>query len=127
MHLLQSFGRLVIHRKRLDEWLERIERIPTAVFNIRLDYFVSLLRRGVCSLLLWCSFLPANTAESHPALATRIKRAHKPRGQKLIVADWRLPHVSSSPLERASGGNETPAIKEGHPILTGQAKTTILP
>jgi len=32
----------------------------------------------------------ANTAESHPVLATRIKRSHKFRGQKLIVADLRL-------------------------------------
>src|ERR1700731_336747 len=31
----------------------------------------------------------ANTAESHPVLATRIKRAHKLQGQKLIVADLR--------------------------------------
>jgi formate dehydrogenase major subunit len=31
----------------------------------------------------------SNTAESHPVLATRIKRAHKKRGQKLIVADLR--------------------------------------
>src|SRR5271157_639888 len=31
----------------------------------------------------------SNTAESHPVLATRIKRAHKLRGQKLIVADIR--------------------------------------
>lgn len=31
----------------------------------------------------------ANPAESHPVLATRIKRAHKLRGQKLIVADLR--------------------------------------
>jgi formate dehydrogenase major subunit len=31
----------------------------------------------------------ANTAESHPVLATRIKRSHKLRGQKLIVADLR--------------------------------------
>jgi len=31
----------------------------------------------------------ANTAESHPVLATRIKRAHKLHGQKLIVADPR--------------------------------------
>ncbi len=30
-----------------------------------------------------------NTAESHPVLATRIKRAHKLRGQKLIVMDIR--------------------------------------
>jgi formate dehydrogenase major subunit len=31
----------------------------------------------------------SNTAESHSVLATRVKRAHKQRGQKLIVADLR--------------------------------------
>jgi formate dehydrogenase major subunit len=31
----------------------------------------------------------SNTAESHPVLAARVKRAHKLRGQKLIVADLR--------------------------------------
>src|SRR5947209_17691735 len=31
----------------------------------------------------------SNTAEAHPVLATRVKRAHKLRGQKLIVADLR--------------------------------------
>ncbi len=31
----------------------------------------------------------SNTAESHPVLATRVKRAHKLRGQNLIVADLR--------------------------------------
>ncbi len=31
----------------------------------------------------------SNTAESHPVLATRVKRAHKLRGQKLIVSDRR--------------------------------------
>ena len=31
----------------------------------------------------------ANTAESHPVLATRVKRSHKHRGQRLIVADLR--------------------------------------
>lgn len=31
----------------------------------------------------------ANSAEAHPVLATRVKRAHKLRGQKLIVADLR--------------------------------------
>ncbi len=30
-----------------------------------------------------------NTAESHPVIATRVKRAHKLNGQKLIVADLR--------------------------------------
>jgi formate dehydrogenase major subunit len=32
----------------------------------------------------------SNTAESHPVLATRVKRAHKLRGQKLIVSDLRV-------------------------------------
>jgi formate dehydrogenase major subunit len=31
----------------------------------------------------------ANPAESHPVLATRVKRAHKLRGQKLLVVDLR--------------------------------------
>ena len=31
----------------------------------------------------------SNTAEAHPVLATRVKRAHKLHGQKLIVADIR--------------------------------------
>jgi formate dehydrogenase major subunit len=31
----------------------------------------------------------SNTAESHPVLAARVKRAHKLRGQKLIVCDLR--------------------------------------
>jgi len=31
----------------------------------------------------------SNTAESHPVLATRVKRAHKLRGQRLIVFDLR--------------------------------------
>src|SRR5271168_4610561 len=31
----------------------------------------------------------SNTAESHPVLATRVKRAHKLRGQKLLVFDLR--------------------------------------
>lgn len=31
----------------------------------------------------------SNTAESHPVLATRVKRSHKFRGQRMIVADLR--------------------------------------
>lgn len=36
-----------------------------------------------------------NTAESHPVLATRVKRAHKLNGQKLIVADLRKHEMAS--------------------------------
>jgi formate dehydrogenase major subunit len=37
----------------------------------------------------------SNTAESHPVLATRVKRAHKLHGQKLIVADIREHEMAS--------------------------------
>ena len=37
----------------------------------------------------------SNTAESHPVLATRVKRAHKLRGQKLIVFDLRENEMAS--------------------------------
>lgn len=37
----------------------------------------------------------SNTAESHPVLATRVKRAHKLRGQKLIVSDLREHEMAS--------------------------------
>ncbi len=37
----------------------------------------------------------SNTAEAHPVLATRVKRAHKLRGQKLIVADLREHEMAS--------------------------------
>jgi formate dehydrogenase major subunit len=37
----------------------------------------------------------SNTAESHPVLATRVKRAHKLHGQKLIVSDLREHEMAS--------------------------------
>ena len=43
-----------------------------------------ILRRQILVLIVG-----SNTAESHPVLATRVKRAHKLNGQKLIVADLR--------------------------------------
>jgi formate dehydrogenase major subunit len=43
----------------------------------------------------------SNTAEAHPVLATRVKQAHKLRGQKLVVVDlrstkWPSGRISSS-------------------------------
>ena len=49
----------------------------------------------------------SNTAESHPVLATRVKRAHKLRGQKLIVSDLR-----ENEMARARGC--LPASAAGH-------------
>ncbi|WP_338473389.1 formate dehydrogenase subunit alpha (plasmid) [Niallia sp. XMNu-256] len=37
----------------------------------------------------------SNTSEAHPVLATRVKRAHKLHGQKLIVADLREHEMAS--------------------------------
>ena len=46
-------------------------------------------RSTISSRPNWSSIIGSNTAESHPVLATRVKRAHKLHGQKLIVADLR--------------------------------------
>jgi formate dehydrogenase major subunit len=53
----------------------------------------------------------SNTAEAHPVAATRIKQAHKLRGQKLVVADLRKHEMAeradlffSRNLERTSPG-----------------------
>jgi predicted molibdopterin-dependent oxidoreductase YjgC len=40
----------------------------------------------------------SNTAESHPVLATRVKRAHKMHGQKLIVSDLREHEMARAPM-----------------------------
>jgi formate dehydrogenase major subunit len=47
----------------------------------------------------------SNTAESHPVIATRIKRAHKLHGQKLIVSDLRRNEMA----ERVDIHPEAPA------------------
>jgi hypothetical protein len=59
----------------------------------------------------------SNTAESHPVLATRVKRAHKLRGQKLIVSDLRENemarradlHCIPRPAPTSSGSPPSPA------------------
>ncbi len=42
---------------------------------------------GAAKLVL---IIGSNTAESHPVIASRVKQAHKQRGQRMIVADVRL-------------------------------------
>jgi formate dehydrogenase major subunit len=49
----------------------------------------------------------SNTAESHPVIATRVKRAHKMRGQKLIVADLR-DHEMARRADLSFGQSLTP-------------------
>jgi len=56
--------------------------VPSATAAIPAPFTISRKR-------VWCLIVGSNTAESHPVLATRVKRAHKLHGQKLIVADLR--------------------------------------
>jgi formylmethanofuran dehydrogenase subunit B len=64
----------------------------------------------------------SNTAESHPVLATRVKQAHKLRGQKLIVADLRKHEMA----ERADlffqpkPGHRPRLALRHHPLHPGQ-------
>jgi formate dehydrogenase major subunit len=72
----------------------------------------------------------SNTAESHPVLATRVKRAQKLRGQKLIVADLRKNEMA----ERAdlfihpNPGTDLVWLSAvtRHLIESGKANTTFL-
>jgi formate dehydrogenase major subunit len=68
----------------------------------------------------------SNTAESHPVLATRVKRAHKLRGQKLIVADLRENEMArrADILLRPNPGTDMFWISaiSRHILHSGQAK-----
>ena len=65
----------------------------------------------------------SNTAESHPVLATRVKRAHKLRGQKLIVADLREHEMAKRADLFFTSLNREPDmvwLSGGHPLSAGQ-------
>ncbi len=60
----------------------------------------------------------SNTAESHPVLATRVKRAHKLRGQKLIVADLRENEMArrADVFLHPQPGHRSGLALRGHPL-----------
>ena len=88
-YLMQKLARAVIGTNSMDN-CPRYCQAPATVGLWRTVGYAgdsgSISDIAQASLVL---IVGSNTAESHPVLATRVKRAHKLRGQKLIVADLR--------------------------------------
>jgi formate dehydrogenase major subunit len=88
-YLMQKFARTVIGTNNVDN-CSRYCQSPATMALVRTVGYGgdsgSIEDIGSSALVL---IVGSNTAESHPVLATRVKRAHKLHGQRLIVADPR--------------------------------------
>jgi len=88
-YLMQKLGRAVIGTNNVDNCSRYCQSPATMGLFRTVGYggdSGSIEDIGKASLVL---IVGSNTAESHPVLATRVKRAHKLHGQRLIVADLR--------------------------------------
>jgi len=88
-YLMQKFGRAVIGTNNIDNCSRYCQSPATMGLFRTVGYggdSGSIEDIGKSALVL---VVGSNTAESHPVLATRVKRAHKLFGQRLIVADPR--------------------------------------
>jgi formate dehydrogenase major subunit len=87
--LMQKFGRAVIGTNNVDNCSRYCQSPATAGLFRTVGLggdSGSIEDFGKTALIL---IIGSNTAESHPVAATRMKRAHKLHGTKLIVADIR--------------------------------------
>ncbi|QNI34821.1 formate dehydrogenase subunit alpha [Alloacidobacterium dinghuense] len=88
-YLMQKFARAVIGTNNVDNCSRYCQSPATMGLFRTVGYggdSGSIKDIGSSALVV---IVGANTAESHPVLATRVKRAHKLHGQRLIVADPR--------------------------------------
>ena len=88
-YLVQKLARAVIGTNNVDNCSRYCQAPATTGLFRTVGYggdSGSITDIGKADLVL---IVGSNTAESHPVIATRIKRAHKLRGQKLVVVDLR--------------------------------------
>jgi formate dehydrogenase major subunit len=88
-YLMQKLARAVIGTNNVDNCSRYCQSPATQGLFRTVGYggdSGSIEDIGKSALVL---IVGSNTAESHPVLATRVKRAHKLHGQRLIVADLR--------------------------------------
>ncbi|MBX6353151.1 MAG: formate dehydrogenase subunit alpha [Thermoflavifilum sp.] len=88
-YLMQKLARAVLHTNNIDNCSRYCQAPATEAMRRTLGYggdSGSISDIAQADLVI---VIGANPAESHPVLATRIRRAHKKFGQKLIVADLR--------------------------------------
>src|SRR6202041_1523042 len=88
-YLMQKFARVVIGTNNVDN-CSRYCQAPATQGLFRTVGLGgdsgSIDDMGAAKLVV---IVGSNTAESHPVIATRVKRAHKLHGQRMIVADIR--------------------------------------
>src|SRR5678815_534043 len=88
-YLMQKFARAVIGTNNIDNCSRYCQSPATSGLFRTVGYggdSGSITDIAQADLVV---IIGSNTAESHPVLATRVKRAHKLNGQKLIVSDLR--------------------------------------
>jgi formate dehydrogenase major subunit len=88
-YLMQKLARAVIGTNNMDNCSRYCQAPATTGLFRTVGHggdSGSITDIGQAGLVL---IIGSNTAESHPVLATRVKRAHKMHGQKLIVSDLR--------------------------------------
>jgi formate dehydrogenase major subunit len=88
-YLMQKFARAVIGTNNMDNCSRYCQAPATKGLSRTVGHggdSGSIHDIAMADLVIT---IGSNTAESHPVLATRVKSAHKLRGQKLIVADIR--------------------------------------
>jgi formate dehydrogenase major subunit len=89
-YLMQKFARVVIGTNNVDN-CSRYCQSPATQGLFRTVGLGgdsgSIEDIGAAKLVM---IVGSNTAESHPVIATRVKRAHKLHGQRMIVADIRM-------------------------------------
>ena len=88
-YLMQKLARAVIGTNNVDNCARYCQNPATMGLQRTVGYggdsgsIADIEQAGVVVIV------GANPAENHPVLATRVKRSHKHRGQRLIVADLR--------------------------------------
>lgn len=94
-YLMQKLARAVVGTNNIDNCSRYCQSPATAGLFRTVGYggdSGSIADIAAADLVL---IVGSNTAESHPVIATRIKRAHKLRGQKLIVVDLRANEMAT--------------------------------
>jgi formate dehydrogenase major subunit len=88
-YLMQKLARAVVGTNNIDNCSRYCQTPASKGLSRTVGYggdSGSIADIEIADLVIMCG---SNTSESHPVLATRIKRSHKHRGQRLIVADLR--------------------------------------
>src|ERR1700758_4760355 len=88
-YLMQKFARAVIGTNNVDNCSRYCQSPATMGLFRTVGYGGDSGSYADIASSALVLIVGSNTAESHPVLATRVKRAHKLHGQRLIVADPR--------------------------------------